>query len=236
MQDAHASPLRPVVRPLAVTFALCVVLAVALPQFRVLRPFAPGSYLPAIFSGLGLAAAVLWNLVTRASVSAMLGGRSLAHWVIEGERWEAFAHRQRARAKRQRTLMLLLSPLLLFPVMVMWGDVDTSISIWLIVSLFGVFGLGTYYATRPGQGAFAVSKTRGEVMLTDSHAVVAGVLYQWSGLHRRVSGVDVEPKLGLIRIHVHGRAGTSSTNVAIEIPFPADAEEEARAVAATLAL
>ena len=118
----------------------------------------------------------------------------------------------------------------------MQGDVDTSFTVWLVASLFGVFALGTYYGTRLGQGAFAASTTRGEVMLTDSYAVVAGVLHRWGGLHRRVTAVRVEPSLGLFRVHVHSSAGTRSTNMEFEIPFPADAEEEARNIVKTLAL
>ena len=72
-------------------------------------------------------------------------------------------------------------------------------------------------------------------MLTDSHAIVAGVLHQWSGLHRRVTGVDVDASLGLIRVHVHAKAGTYSSNVVHEIPFPADAAEDARRIAGMLA-
>lgn len=82
-----------------------------------------------------------------------------------------------------------------------------------------MFARATYHATRPGQGAFAASTTRGEVMLSSSHALVAGVLYRSGGLHRRVTKVDVERPLGLFRVHVHSSAGTQSTKMEYEISY-----------------
>lgn len=234
--DAYSSPLRPLLRPLAIIFAVSLVIAITLPQLRFLRPVTPGSYFPVFFSGVALATVAIWNLITQASVGAMLDGHPMVHWVIEGERWQSFAARQRASATRKRLLLLLMSPLLLPPVVMTWGEVDTSFSVWLVGSLAGVFVLGSYNGTRPGQGAFAASTTRGEVLLSDSYAVVAGVLYRWGGLHRRVTAVEMDVPLGLFRVHVHASAGTRSSNMEYEIPFPKDAEDEAGRIVDTLAL